>query len=137
MAILEIECAIQISAVIINKCIKNNISLNTSKLMKLLYIMQIEHVLKYNTLMFTDQIKDSEYGPVIPSVEEYYNFGGLGFDKKVEQDIFLIDSHEEIVDSVLKKYSGFLPHELNNIIVNAPFYIWFIIDGVKKLHLGK
>lgn len=116
------ECALHIASVIINICIENKISLNTSKLMKLLYIMQIEHFIKYKNLMFSDEITWGEYGPIIPNIDNYYIRGKLGFDKKVEQDIVLIDSHRDIAKNVLEKYGKYNPIDLTNLIVESTFY---------------
>lgn len=107
--------AILISEVIINNCINREYSLNTSKLQKILYFMQKEHLRKYHTPIFDEDIIAWECGPAIKEINDYFTYGKLGFDDKVEQSIQLKDSHEEILELILHKYGSLSPLEMAEI----------------------
>ena len=61
-----------ISECVINECIRKKYPLNTSKLMKLLYFMQKEHIRKYGIPMFNEEITYTESGPFISVVNNYF-----------------------------------------------------------------
>lgn len=106
--------AILLSEVIINRCIENKISLNTSKLQKLLYYMQKEHFKRYEKPMFNEPIVAWECGPAIKEVADFFKEGAFGFDadKKYNEKISLMDSHEDIIQWVLKEYGDISPIEI-------------------------
>ena len=109
-----------ISEVIINKCIDRKISLNTSKLIKLLYLMNLEHIKRYNSELLDSKISFTENGPMIEDVYNHFKFGSLGFDSKVEQNIQLKDTHETVANKILDIYGNYKPHELALITKKEP-----------------
>lgn len=104
--------ALLISEVIVNECLTKNYPLNTSKLQKILYFMQKEHLKKYNAPLFDEDVVAWECGPAMPEINEYFVAGRLGFEHEIEQSIILQDSHQEILDAVLDKYGVMLPSEV-------------------------
>lgn len=104
--------ALLISEVIINECIEKGYPLNTSKLQKILYFMQKEHLKKYNVPVFDEDIVAWECGPAIPSVNEFFVIGRLGFETKVEQSIVLKDSHQDVLDIILNQYGMTSPSRM-------------------------
>ena len=104
--------AVPIGEVIVNECLDRNLSINTSKLMKLLYYMQKLHLQKYNDTMFNDEIRVTANGPHIDRVDNYFINGRLGFKEKLERRIILMDSHKDVANGVLEKYGKLTPTEL-------------------------
>ena len=100
------DIVVQISECVINRFLEQDLPLNTSKLQKILYFMQKEHLQRYNKPMFSEDIFAGKEGPVIPIVEKCFSAGLLGFDVEVEENISLMDKHREILDSVVKKYGN-------------------------------
>lgn len=113
----ESECikmcrAILISEVIINKFIEKGYPLNTSKLQKILYYMQKEHLRKYNSPIFNEKIVAWKCGPAIREIDEFFVDGKLGFHTYVEQSIILKDSHQDVLDTIFDKYGEILPSDI-------------------------
>ena len=115
--------SILISEVIINKCIDRKINLNTSKLIKLLYLMNLEHIKRHGTLLFDSDVTMTENGPMINDIYNYFKYGALGFDYKIEQSVFLTDNHEFIANEILDKYGDKTPQELINITKKSPMLL--------------
>lgn len=124
--------ALLISEVIINECIEKKYPLNTSKLQKILYFMQKEHLKKYNIPVFDEDVVAWECGPAIPEINDFFVVGRLGFETKVEQSIFLKDSHQDVMDIVLNKYGTISPSDMAELSKNET--AWSIIwnDGKGK-----
>ena len=108
----EKKYAVLIGEIIVNECLDRNLEINTSKLMKLLYYMQKLHLQKYGEIMFSDEIVATINGPYIDSVATYFIEGRLGFKTKYQKRIVLLDSHEDAVDTILKKYGKLSPIDL-------------------------
>ena len=106
--------AILISEVIINRCIEDKYPLNTSKLQKILYYMQKEHLKKYNTPIFDEEIIAWKCGPAIKEIDDYFISGKLGFQTRVEPSIVLKESHRYVLDNVLSKYGELSPSFVMN-----------------------
>lgn len=124
--------AILISEAIINRCIDEGYPLNTSKLQKILYFMQKEHLKKYGVPVFDEKIVAWECGPAIKEVSEYYIDGVLGFEEKVEEKLFLKDSHKEVLKIVLDKYGAKTPSEMVSISKEENAWIAVWKDGIGK-----
>lgn len=122
----ERKYAVHIGEVIVNECIKNDFPINTSKLMKLLYFMQILHIQKYGKLMFENEIIATKCGPYIPDVNNFFIAGRVGFNQLLTPSIVLLDSHRDVVTTVLEQYGTLSPNELMEISKNEPFFkkIW-------------
>ncbi len=124
--------ALLISEVIINECIDKKYPLNTSKLQKILYFMQKEHLKKYNIPVFDEDVVAWECGPAISEINDFFVVGRLGFETKVEQSIVLKDSHQDVMDIVLNKYGTISPSDMAELSKNET--AWSIIwnDGKGK-----
>lgn len=128
----ENNYAVLIGEVIVNKCLVKGITINTSKLMKLLYFMQRKHLQKYDEIMFSDEIIATEDGPRIESVANYFMGSRLGFSTRVEQHIVLMDSHEEIANEVLDIYGKYTPNQLLELSKDDFVYKMFYQNGKGK-----
>ena len=104
--------ALVIGTVIINECLDKGYTINTSKLMKLLYYMQKLHIERYDAPMFTNDIIACKTGPCIPDVRKFFYYGRLGFNEKVKQLITLMDSHRDVASIILKEYGELTPMEI-------------------------
>lgn len=124
--------ALLISEVIINECIEKKYPLNTSKLQKILYFMQKEHLKKYNAPVFDEDIVAWECGPAIPNINDFFVVGRLGFETKVEQSIVLKDSHQDVLDMVLGKYGDMLPSTVAELSRKEMSWIAIWDDGTGK-----
>lgn len=115
-----------IGAVIINECLDRGYTINTSKLMKLLYYMQKLHIERYDEPMFNNDIIAWETGPCIPDVRKTFYYGSLGFNEKIKQLITLMDSHEDVANIILKEYGELTPMEImkKSLDDNAFKTIW-------------
>lgn len=129
--------AILISEVIINRCIECEHPLNTSKLQKILYYMQKEHLKRYGKPMFDENIIAWECGPAIKEVNDYFKEGALGFDvqKKYDERIILLESHNEILSVVLDKYGKLSPFDMVQQSRKEKAWIdtWKDGDGKEKI----
>lgn len=106
--------AVLISEVIINRCIDNNFPINTSKLQKILYYMQKEHLKKYDSSVFDEKILAWECGPAIEEVYSHFKFGRLCFKEKVKERIVLLDSHDSVLGQALKEYGAMQPYQVSD-----------------------
>jgi len=124
--------ALVIGSVIINECLKREYKINTSKLMKLLYYMQKLHVQKYGEPMFTNEIIAGESGPYIDDIMRFYHYGVLGFKEKVEQEIILLDTHEDVASIVLDEMGSLTPIEIMKKSLDDIVFKTIWQDGIGK-----
>lgn len=125
----EKKYAVLIGEIIVNECLDRNLEINTSKLMKLLYYMQKLHLQKYGETMFSDEIVATINGPYVDSVATYFIEGRLGFKTKYQKRIVLLDSHEDAVDTILKKYGKLSPIDLMKLSISDNLVKAFLENG--------
>lgn len=125
----EKKYAVLIGEIIVNECLDRNIEINTSKLMKLLYYMQKLHIQKYGETMFNDEIAATINGPYIDSVANYFIEGRLGFKNKCDKRIVLLDSHEDVVNTILEKYGNMSPIDLMKLSIDDNLFKAFWTNG--------
>lgn len=101
-----------IGKVIVHDCINNDLPINTSKLMKLLYFMQMLYIEKYGKTMFENEIIATRSGPCIPDVNKFFIAGRAGFREQISIDCILMDFHREVAEIVLRQYGTLTPNEL-------------------------
>ncbi len=119
----ERKWAIHIANAIINRSIDKKINLSTSKLVKLMYLMQKEHILKFGIPMFDDEFNITNTGPMLKEVYNYYRPQGfIQFKNKIPPTIVLLDAHAEIVDQILDEYGDKKAYELVEITSNDEVY---------------
>ena len=121
--------AVLIGEIIVNECLDKNLPINTSKLMKLLYYMQKLHVQKYEDTMFNDEIRVTANGPYISNVANYFWNGRLGFDEYYEKRIILMDSHEDVVNTILNRYGKVSPSDLLKLCFEDQLFKIVWADG--------
>lgn len=72
----KITTALFISKYIIKFCDNNNIRINNLNLQKILYILQVEFLKRFDKPMFVDSIEAWGFGPCVPN--SYYHYCGHG-----------------------------------------------------------
>ena len=87
--LLEMKEDSQITALDVSKFLLSLKSMTNLKLQKMIYLVYAEYLEKTGKKLFKDDIIAFKYGPVVPSVYEYYKVHG-------RNDI-LVDKDEEIV----------------------------------------
>lgn len=104
--------ASEIGKIVSNKCLKNNISLNTLKLEKLLILMQIEYIRKTRKLFFQESIIVSNQNDTrIKEVEDDFleyaiDMSMISNNVRFCEYINLLMKQEEVVELVIKKYGN-------------------------------
>lgn len=86
------------------------------KLQKMLYYEQGFHLAYFNEPLFDEQIEAWQYGPVVPSVYEYYKtYGrnGLIPDNKVFE--FMVNYEQALFDEVFRVYGAYSAIGLMNM----------------------
>ena len=123
---MEKKYAVIIGEVIVNKCLNKKLIINTSKLMKLMYFMQKLHLQKYGDIMYSEEIIATVNGPCIPEINGFFLLGRLGFDEKIEQKIVLLDSHNDVANTILEAYGKMNPSELMDLSCDDDAYklVW-------------
>lgn len=123
---MEKKYAVIIGEVIVNKCLNKKLIINTSKLMKLMYFMQKLHLQKYGDIMYSEEIIATINGPCIQEINNFFLLGRMGFDEKIEQKIVLLDSHDDVANTILETYGKFNPSELMNLSFEDEAYklVW-------------
>ena len=121
--------AVLIGEIIVNECLDRKLPINTSKLIKLLYYMQKLHIQKYEDTMFNDEIRVTANGPYIDNVANYFCDGKLGFDEYYKKQIVLMDSHEDVVNTILNRYGKFSPSDLLKLSFEDQLFKMFWADG--------
>ena len=97
---------IKIAYLVIDYCNKHNIEITNLKLIKFLYFINIEYMLKNNGIpIFEEEFLAWRHGPVLQSVYDYFC---LGMVKASNEKINLInneldDSKKDCIKSVLDK----------------------------------
>ena len=85
------------------------------KLQKMLYYMQGFHLAYFDTPLFNEDIEAWMYGPVVPSVYEYfksYGNSGITYDKDV---IMLSKEEETLFNEVYRVYGDYSAIGLMNL----------------------
>ncbi len=102
------------------------------KMQKLLYYAQAWHLVYFDKLLFDENIKAWDFGPVVPSVyTEYKEFGAnpiiIDVDSSLE-DLFNQDTLE-FLEAVYGNYIKYSAHDLVNITHNERPWIESYKEG--------
>lgn len=89
--------ALDIAKYIVSKCTSEMCPITNLQLQKILYFLQKGHLIKFGSVLFSDEIQAWQFGPVVPEV--YYQFCGFGssaitmkYDVDIDQeDILMIN----------------------------------------------
>ena len=110
--------ATEIGKIVANKCLDNNVSLNTLKLEKLLMLMQVEYIRKTEKAFFQETIVVSNpHSTRIKEVEEDFlpyavSMDMIPNDTKFCEYITLLTKQEEVVESIINRYGNLDTFEL-------------------------
>ena len=85
------------------------------RLQKLLYYEQGYHLAKFGTPLFDEQIEAWIYGPVVPSVYDYYNQYGAQILPVDNDEIDLTAEEEDLFAEVFEAYREFSAIGLMNL----------------------
>lgn len=115
----EIKCMVsEIGKIVSNKCLNQNISLNTLKLERLLILMQIEYIRTTRKAFFQESIVvPNQYNTKIKEIDEDFSLYAVNMNMipnnvRFCESINLLIKQEEIVDSVINKYGNLDSFEL-------------------------
>lgn len=101
--------------IIVNRCLNKGFHINTLKLEKLLIIIHGCTLARYNRPFFPENIVTTQYGLMIPQVDEDFSIHSLEFNEQLEELIFLLDAEEEVINYVVNKYGNCDAFELDEM----------------------
>ncbi len=115
----EFMCkASEIGKIIVNKCLQLNLDINTQKLQKLLVLIQVECIKQSGFPFFAEDIRVWDCGVAIKEVDEDFRQNGTRFCSELDENITLLDSEEEYIDTILNKFGNLTASELNDLSTN-------------------
>ena len=100
--------------VIINKCIKRQISLSNIKLQQLLIITQGVMLASYHKPIFTEQVTGASYGLLLKEVNKDF-FGIFEFNEEYFAYVVPLDIEIQVIDKVLNRYGQLDPFQLKEL----------------------
>ena len=119
----EIKCMVsEIGKIVSNKCLNQNISLNTLKLERLLILMQIEYIRTTRKAFFQESIVvPNQYNTKIKEIDKDFlpyavNMNMIPNNVRFCESINLLIKQEEIIDSVINKYGNLDSFELEKTL---------------------
>lgn len=99
--------------IVINKCLDNNIEINTIKLEKLLILMHGKMLSMYKKPFFNEDVIATSHGLKIKEVDRDFIRYAVKCNEKIVEYICLLDSETEVMNLVLEKYGKYDVFELN------------------------
>jgi len=100
--------AIDLSKYVICKLNKKKIKVNHLKLQKLLYYIQVWHIVYADEKIINDDFEAWLHGPVVRSVWDHYKGFSIMLEdlpcESVPDTLHLYDDQEDIIDDVLDEY---------------------------------
>ena len=107
--------AAEVGKIVVNKCLDNNIFINTQKLQKLLALMQVECIKRSYKPLFKEDIRIWKCGVAIKEVVEEFRNYGEGFNHKIEEFISLLIAEEQSIDYIIAQHGKKDAFELNDL----------------------
>lgn len=104
-----------IGIIVVNKCLKRNIFINTQKLEKLLVLMQIEHMKRVKKKLFPEDIYVWKCGVVIEEVDSSFAKYAIECTEEQEELILLLEEQEKTINYVLEVYGNMDAMEINEL----------------------
>lgn len=105
----------EIGKIVINKCLKENIFINTQKLEKLLVLMQIEHMSRVKTALFPQDILVRNWDVVIKEVDQGFIQYAIECKEEQVEYITLLDEQQKTVEDVLRNYGNMNAFDINKL----------------------
>ena len=109
--------AAEVGKIVINRCLENNLFIDTQKLQKLLVLMQVECIKRSGKPLFVEDIRIWNCGVAIKEVDDEFRGFGEPFLLPQEEFINLLDMEDECVNYILEKYGAFDVMDLNTLPV--------------------
>ena len=107
--------AAEVGKIVINKCIDQEIFINTQKLQKLLVLMQVECIKRSNKALFKEDIVIWSCGVAIKEVDVEFASEATGFFYKQQEYISLLDKELESIDYIIEEYGHCNAYEINQL----------------------
>jgi len=107
--------ACEVGKIVVNKCLKRKIFINTQKLEKLLVLMQIEHMSRVKTALFPQDILVWDCGVAIEEVDQGFIQYAIEFKEEQIEYISLLDEQLKTVEHVLKIYGDMDVFDINKL----------------------
>ena len=108
--------ASEVGKIVVNKCLKRGIFINTTKLEKLLVLMQLECLERSKKLLFTEDIVVFKgVGVVIPKVDRDFLVNAIEFTEEQTPYILLLEKEAEAIEYVLERYGHMDSFELESL----------------------
>lgn len=103
--------AMDLSAYIVSKCIKENCPISNLQLQKILYYIQ-KAFLDKDSLAFSDDIEAWQFGPVVPNVYDHYcGYGAMPISfSSIEYEVGSQD--KQLIDSIVESKRILAPWDL-------------------------
>lgn len=107
----------EIGKIVINKCLKENIFINTQKLEGLLVLMQIEHMSRVKAALFPQDILVRNGGVVIEELDKGFIQYAICCKEEQIEYILLLDEQLKTVEYVLRVYGDMNAFDINKLPV--------------------
>ena len=128
--------ASEVGKIVVNKCLENDIFINTQKLQKLLTLMQVECIKKSGFPLFLEDIREWDCGVAIKEVDEDFRPQGRVFKETLPINIVLLNTEEEYIDNIIDKYGSLSAEEINELpIVQEVLSLGEKKDGEQVNHI--
>ncbi len=110
--------AVEVGKIVINKCLKMGLPIDTQKLQKLLVLMQVECIRTSGKPLFKEDVRIWDCGVAIKEVDEEFRGVGKAFHSPLEEYINLLENEEKSVNFILNEYGDKDAFELNALPTN-------------------
>lgn len=107
--------ASEIGKIVVNKCLKMGIKINTQKLEKLLVLIQSKCIEDSGLPLFGEDILIWDCGVIIKEVDGDFREYSIEFDKYLNEKIVLLNSEKKYINDVLEKYGNLAACDLNKL----------------------
>lgn len=102
--------------IIVNKCLKKGLNIDTLKLEKLLILMHIKMLTEYRKPFFKEDVILFNHGLGIKEVDEDFRFViGPDFNEEIIEYICLLDAEEKVMNEVIRDYGKYDVFDLNEV----------------------
>ena len=121
----------EIGKIVINKCLKENIFINTQKLEGLLVLMQIEHMSRVKAALFPQDILVRNGGVVIEEVDKGFIQYAIWCKEEQIEYILLLDEQLKTVEYVLRVYGDMNAFDINKLpVIQSLVSKSLLINGI-------